>query len=127
MIRQAGRFGFKVYYGDGTRLDVLRGGAGHRSSPPGGGVSERRALLAPGAYHVGPPPAELQGYVEFAVGVLAVSKQRDAGQALVKFISSPEAAPLARAAWSPAALMGICQAQWPETRIAPTRWRVGGA
>jgi voltage-gated potassium channel Kch len=24
MIRQAGRFGFKVYYGDGTRLDVLR-------------------------------------------------------------------------------------------------------
>jgi glutathione-regulated potassium-efflux system protein KefB len=29
MIRQAGRFGFKVYYGDGTRLDVLRAaGAG---------------------------------------------------------------------------------------------------
>jgi glutathione-regulated potassium-efflux system protein KefB len=24
MIQQAGRFGFKVYYGDGTRLDVLR-------------------------------------------------------------------------------------------------------
>ena len=24
MIRQAGRFEFKVYYGDGTRLDVLR-------------------------------------------------------------------------------------------------------
>ena len=24
MIRVAGRFGFKVYYGDGTRLDVLR-------------------------------------------------------------------------------------------------------
>jgi hypothetical protein len=51
------------------------------------------ARLAAGAYHVGPPPAELQGYVEFAVGVLAVSKQRDAGQALVK---SPEAAPLIR-------------------------------
>jgi glutathione-regulated potassium-efflux system protein KefB len=29
MIRSAGRFGFKVYYGDGTRLDVLRAaGAG---------------------------------------------------------------------------------------------------
>ncbi len=29
MIRDAGRFGFKVYYGDGTRLDVLRAaGAG---------------------------------------------------------------------------------------------------
>ena len=24
MIQVAGRFGFKVYYGDGTRLDVLR-------------------------------------------------------------------------------------------------------
>ena len=24
MIRDAGRFGFKIYYGDGTRLDVLR-------------------------------------------------------------------------------------------------------
>ena len=24
MIRAAGSFGFKVYYGDGTRLDVLR-------------------------------------------------------------------------------------------------------
>ena len=32
MIRDAGRFGFKVYYGDGTRLDVLRsaGAAGAR-------------------------------------------------------------------------------------------------
>jgi hypothetical protein len=39
-------------------------------------------------------PAELQGYVEFAVGVLAVSKQRDAAQAPVTFMSSPEAAPL---------------------------------
>jgi monovalent cation:proton antiporter-2 (CPA2) family protein len=30
MIRDAGRFGFKVYYGDGTRLDVLRAsGAGN--------------------------------------------------------------------------------------------------
>lgn len=30
MIRAAGQFGFKVYYGDGTRLDVLRAsGAGH--------------------------------------------------------------------------------------------------
>jgi molybdate transport system substrate-binding protein len=38
----------------------------------------------------------LQGYVHFAVGVLAVSKERDAAQELVKFMSSPEAAPLIR-------------------------------
>ncbi len=43
-----------------------------------------------------PLPAELQGYVDFAVGVLAVSKHRDAALAFVEFISSPEAAPLIR-------------------------------
>ena len=49
-----------------------------------------------GADYVGPLPAELQGYVNFAVGVLAVSKERDVAQELVKFMSSPEAAPLIR-------------------------------
>ena len=44
----------------------------------------------------GPLPGELQGYVDFAVGVLAVSKERDAAQELLKFMSSPEAAPLIR-------------------------------
>ena len=53
-------------------------------------------LPVTGADYVGPLPAELQGYVNFAVGVLAVSKQRDAAQALVEFMSSPEAAPLIR-------------------------------
>jgi molybdate transport system substrate-binding protein len=47
------------------------------------------------ADYVGPLPAELQSYVDFAIGVLAVSKQRDAAQAMVKFMSSP-AAPLIR-------------------------------
>jgi ABC-type molybdate transport system substrate-binding protein len=46
--------------------------------------------------YVGPLPAELQDYVDFAVGVLAVSNQPDAAQAMVKFVSSPEAAPLIR-------------------------------
>ena len=31
MIRQAGRFGFKVYYGDGTRLDVLRAAGANKA------------------------------------------------------------------------------------------------
>jgi hypothetical protein len=61
-------------------------------------------LPVAGADYVGPLPAEVQGYVDFAVGVLAVSKQPDAAQALVKFMSSPDAAPpppsFARAAWS---------------------------
>jgi molybdate transport system substrate-binding protein len=53
-------------------------------------------LPVAGADYVGPLPAELQGYVDFAVGVLAVAKERDAAQALVKFMASPEAAPLIR-------------------------------
>jgi len=31
MIRAAGQFGFKVYYGDGTRLDVLRASGAERA------------------------------------------------------------------------------------------------
>ena len=53
-------------------------------------------LPVAGADYVGPLPAHLQGYVDFAIGVLAVSKQPDAAQAMVKFVSSPEAAPLIR-------------------------------
>jgi molybdate transport system substrate-binding protein len=53
-------------------------------------------LPVAGADYVGPLPAELQGYVDFAVGVLAVSKERDAAQELVRFMSAPEAAPLIR-------------------------------
>jgi len=53
-------------------------------------------LPVAGADYVGPLPAELQDYVYFAVGVLAMSKHRDAAQVLLKFMSSPEAAPLIR-------------------------------
>jgi molybdate transport system substrate-binding protein len=53
-------------------------------------------LPVAGADYVGPLPAELQGYVDFAVGVLSASKERDAAQALVKFMASPEAASLIR-------------------------------
>jgi molybdate transport system substrate-binding protein len=53
-------------------------------------------LPVAGADYVGPLPAELQSYVDFAVGVLAVSKERDAARELVKFMLSPEAAPLIR-------------------------------
>jgi hypothetical protein len=47
-------------------------------------------------------PAEPQGYVDFTVGVPELSKQRDAAQALVKLISSPEAGSPhpAKPAWS---------------------------
>jgi molybdate transport system substrate-binding protein len=53
-------------------------------------------LPVAGADYAGPLPAELQSYVNFAVGVLAVSKEGDVAQELVRFMSSPEAAPLIR-------------------------------
>ena len=53
-------------------------------------------LPVAGADYVGPLPAELQGYVDFAIGVLAISKERQAVREPVKFRSSPEAALLIR-------------------------------
>jgi molybdate transport system substrate-binding protein len=56
------------------------------------------SLILPdaGVDYVGPLPAELQEYVDFAVGVLAVSKEPEAAKALVKFMSAPGSAPLIR-------------------------------
>jgi molybdate transport system substrate-binding protein len=61
------------------------------------GFQQTSELLAvPGIDYVGPLPPELQDYVVFSAGVLAVSKQPEAATAMVKFMSAPEAAPLIR-------------------------------
>ena len=49
-----------------------------------------------GADYVGPLPGELQDYVLFSLGVLAVSKQQDAAKAFQRFASAPENAALIR-------------------------------
>ena len=53
-------------------------------------------LPVAGAELAGPLPAELQQYNNFAVGVLAVSKERDAAAAMVKFMVAPENAGVLR-------------------------------
>jgi molybdate transport system substrate-binding protein len=53
-------------------------------------------LPVAGIDYAGPLPPDLQDYVEFAAGVLAVSKEPEVAKALVKFMSAPEAAPLIR-------------------------------
>jgi molybdate transport system substrate-binding protein len=45
----------------------------------------------------GPVPAELQSYISFAGGVATNSHNADAGKALIKFITSPAAAPTLKA------------------------------
>jgi molybdate transport system substrate-binding protein len=52
-------------------------------------------VAAPGVDLVGPLPSPVQSYTLFASGIVASSKQQDAGRAFVAFISSPEA----RAVW----------------------------
>ena len=53
-------------------------------------------LPVAGIDYVGPLPAELQGYVVFAAGILAVSKAPEAARAMAQFMAAPEAAPLIR-------------------------------
>jgi molybdate transport system substrate-binding protein len=53
-------------------------------------------LPVAGVDYIGPLPPALQGYVPFAVGLLAVSKEPEAAQAMIRFMTSPEAALLIR-------------------------------
>ena len=51
---------------------------------------------APGTDFVGPVPGRLNLPCPNSIGVLTVSKERDAAQALIRFMTSPAAAPLLR-------------------------------
>ena len=53
-------------------------------------------LPVKGAELAGPLPPELQQYNHFAVGVLAVSKEREAATAMVRFMAAPENAAVLR-------------------------------
>ena len=53
-------------------------------------------LPVAGAELAGPLPAELQQYNHFAVGLLAVSKEREAAAAMLKFMAAPENAGVLR-------------------------------
>jgi molybdate transport system substrate-binding protein len=59
------------------------------------GMQQINVLLPiAGVDYVGPLPGDLQDYVEFAAGVLTVSKEPEAAKAFTRFISSVEAVPL---------------------------------
>ena len=61
------------------------------------GIQQINVLLpVPGADYVGPLPGELQDYVLFSLGVLAVPKQQDAAKAFQAFAIAPESAALLR-------------------------------
>jgi len=60
-------------------------------------VVSSRIYDVPGVDPVGPIPAELQTMIGFAAGLSAAAKEPEAGQALIRFVSSPEAAPIIKA------------------------------
>ena len=61
------------------------------------GIQQINVLLpVAGADYVGPLPGELQDYVLFSTGVLAVSKQVEAAKAFQKFAAASESAALLR-------------------------------
>jgi molybdate transport system substrate-binding protein len=63
------------------------------------GIQQTNIMVgAPGTDFVGPVPGHLNLPCPNSVGLLTVSKERDAAQALIKFMASPAAAPLLRKA-----------------------------
>ncbi len=63
------------------------------------GIQQTNIMVgAPGTDFVGPVPGRLNLPCPNSVGLLTVSKERDAAQALIRFMASPAAAPLLRKA-----------------------------
>jgi molybdate transport system substrate-binding protein len=60
-------------------------------------VVATRIIGVRGVELVGPIPEELQTKIGFAAGLSASTKERDAAQALIRFLSAPAAAPTLRA------------------------------
>jgi len=54
-------------------------------------------VAAPGVELVGPFPPELQTYISFAAGVSTGAKESEVAQALIKFLTSPEAVDVIKA------------------------------
>jgi molybdate transport system substrate-binding protein len=52
------------------------------------GLTSQTAAIS-GVELVGPLPAEIQSYTEYAAGILVTSKQAEAGKALISFLTSP--------------------------------------
>jgi len=61
------------------------------------GIQQSNIMVgAPGTDFVGPVPGSVNIPCPNSVGLLTVSKERDAAQAMIKFMISPAAAPLLR-------------------------------
>lgn len=61
------------------------------------GVAAIATLFAPGIDLVGPIPAELQRYIQFAAGIGAGAKEPQAAAALIKFLTAPAAGSVLKA------------------------------
>jgi len=63
------------------------------------GIQQSNIMVgAPGTDYLGPVPAALNRPCPYSVAILTVSKQQDAARAMIRFMTSPEAAPILRKA-----------------------------
>jgi molybdate transport system substrate-binding protein len=76
----------KIIYPPGTRESIAKGDVEI------GFALTAEILDHPGVELVGPLPAEIQNYTVFTAGILASSKEQNAGQALIQYLTSPAAA-----------------------------------
>jgi molybdate transport system substrate-binding protein len=61
------------------------------------GIQQTNIMMgAPGTDYVGVPPGFLNKQCQTSIALMTVSKEQDAARALLKFMASPEAAPLVR-------------------------------
>ena len=61
------------------------------------GIGAIATIFAPGVDLVGPIPAELQRYIQFAAGVSTGAREREVAAAFIKFVTAPAAAPVLKA------------------------------
>ena len=61
------------------------------------GIAAVATVFAPGIDFVGPIPAELQRYIQFGAAVGSAAKEPRAGAELIKFVTTPAAAPVLKA------------------------------
>jgi molybdate transport system substrate-binding protein len=82
------------------KLKLLQGGAGEAvaNGEVEIGLTQISEILPyANAELVGPLPADIQSYTHFSAGVSAASKEADAAQAFIKFLTAPAALPVIKA------------------------------
>lgn len=82
------------------KIKIINGGPIAKSVAAGEveiGIQQTNVIQPyPGTDYLGPVPPELMEYGHIGVGLLTIAKEKEAAKAFMKFMTSPEAAPIIR-------------------------------